>query len=48
MQIQISGINPNNKIYYKIVAKSDNVEDGLIPFPMPIYYTWILAGLLCL
>ncbi|NMB98260.1 MAG: ferrous iron transporter A, partial [Clostridiaceae bacterium] len=31
----ISGINPNNEIYYKIVVKSDNVEDRLYSSPMP-------------
>jgi hypothetical protein len=31
----ISGINPNNEIYYKVVVKSDNVEDRLVSSPMP-------------
>jgi len=31
----ISGINPNNEIFYKIVVKSDNVEDRLVSSPMP-------------
>lgn len=31
----ISDINPNNEIYYKIVVKSDNVDDRLESSPMP-------------
>lgn len=35
----ITGVNPNNEVYYKIVVKSDSPDDRLESLPMPYVLT---------
>lgn len=35
----ITGVNPNNELYYRIVVKSDNPEDRLESLPLPYTLT---------
>ncbi len=35
----ITGVNPNNEVFYKIVVKSDSAADRLVSLPMPYILT---------